>query len=151
VLSRVLKRKAKRPIGFDSIFSCPWWEKILGSCWWLFNKPDFPYLLYINIDIEFSAHDAPSPCTLTVKIFESHLIQTSLGVRKPKDLQRIVKIDYGHLYRSSIEIKTSMSTPILLFVFGFYLVDDYCFACSFSDHNSKILQMRRLTIILHYL
>jgi hypothetical protein len=55
-----------------------------------------------NVDILFSAHNAfleyPSSGTFKVKILESQIILKSLNTRKPKDLKRIAKIGYGHIY-----------------------------------------------------
>jgi hypothetical protein len=47
-------------------------------------------------------HDAllkkPSPGMLKAKLCKAQIIYKSLGVLKPKDLNRIAKIDFGHIY-----------------------------------------------------
>ena len=55
-----------------------------------------------NIDIKFNVHDTFLESllsgTLKVERLENQIILIFLGAIKPKGLNRIVKISYGHLY-----------------------------------------------------
>ena len=55
-------------------------------------------MLIKTLDIKFGLWDNPHPSgTPKAKILESQMILKSLGARKPKGLNRVDKISYGHL------------------------------------------------------